>query len=79
MSPYYDEDGMTDFDHLAVNGMVQQSAGKRRLDLAREVPSLVRRACDEAGKELTRMSPNMTPAAVWTLTAAGIIAAEATS
>jgi hypothetical protein len=69
------ERGLTDFDHLAINGLFQPSAGKRRLDLERD--GLVRRACEADGGFAVRPSATSgAPAAVWCCTARGYIEAE---
>lgn len=54
---------LTDFEHEAISGLVQQSAGKRRLELQR-------RGLVEYGQE-RRDSPNGSPARVWRITEAG--------
>jgi hypothetical protein len=69
------ERGLTDFDYLALIGMHQTTAGKRRLDLERD--GLVRRACEVAGGFAVRPSATSgSPAAVWCCTACGYIEAE---
>jgi hypothetical protein len=54
---------LTDFEHEAISGLVQTSAGKRRLEL-------LRRGLVEYGQE-RRDSPNGSPARVWRITEAG--------
>lgn len=71
------DNGATDFELAAATGLIPTSAGKRRKDLQDETPSLVRRASAEDGSRLSRPSTTTgSPAAVWTLTAAGWIEAE---
>ena len=53
---------LTDFEHEAHNGLIQQSAGKRRLDLQR---------LGWVERTGTSVSPQGSPAAVWSLTDAG--------
>lgn len=67
--------GATDFELQAATGVGQTSIGKRRGEL--RDAGLVRRACDENGKGLSRPSTTTgTASGVWCLTAAGVIAAE---
>lgn len=66
--------GMTDFEHLAINGLHQTTAGKRRKDLQDD--GLVRRACADDGTFAVRPSTTTgTSAAVWCLTTRGYIEA----
>lgn len=54
---------LTDFEHEAINGLQQTSAGKRRLELLR------RGLVEYAGAR--RESPTGSPARVWRITAEG--------
>lgn len=55
---------LTDFEHEAINGLIQTSAGKRRVELQRK--GLVERT------EARRATPSGSTAIVWRITRAGL-------
>lgn len=62
--------GMTDHEHEAVNGLLQDSAGKRRLELKR-------RGLVDEKTGFKRPSPRGEKAQVWVITTAGLQALRA--
>lgn len=68
------DDGLNDFELAERTGIQQTSIGVRRGEL--RDAGLVRKLADADGMVVKRLSPSGSPSIVWTLSAAGYMAAE---